>query len=248
MNAIPASLKTILPVLLLFLLHANLYACRTEGALMISKGWRSGMVNYSSKDTAPLISRIDLENDSVLSTAPLKIWKVYYHAFAKLAASHGASLIILFFSSREKTNWEHDFSPALFEHMGRNMHIAWTTGPVWDHDKAVTNYLYHPYAGSFYYNLVRSKGASVISSFGYTFIGSTLFEYVTEAMFEHPSIQDLFMTPVGGSVFGEAVYRLTIRMSAHGFTPFEKIVTILLNPAYAWNQGFKTINRRVPAY
>ncbi|WP_281299182.1 DUF3943 domain-containing protein [Flavobacterium limnophilum] len=80
-------------------------------------------------------------------------------------------------------------------------------GPVWDEDDWVLNYITHPYCGGIYYMTARSSGFSIFESFGYSAIMSTFFwEYGIEAFAEIPSIQDLIITPVLGSVVGEGFF------------------------------------------
>jgi hypothetical protein len=80
-------------------------------------------------------------------------------------------------------------------------------GPIWDHDNWVLNYVTHPYCGGIYYMTARSSGFTVLESFGYSAIMSTFFwEYGIEAFAEVPSIQDLIVTPVLGSVVGEGFF------------------------------------------
>lgn len=80
-------------------------------------------------------------------------------------------------------------------------------GPVWDHDNAVFDYVLHPYGGAAYYMSARSRGFNMWQSALYSAAVSTLFwEYGIEAFMEYPSIQDLIITPVVGSVIGECFY------------------------------------------
>ena len=80
-------------------------------------------------------------------------------------------------------------------------------GPVWDEDNWVLNWITHPYCGGVYYMTARSSGFTVLESFGYSTIMSTFFwEYGIEAFAEIPSIQDLIITPVVGSVMGEGFF------------------------------------------
>jgi hypothetical protein len=82
-------------------------------------------------------------------------------------------------------------------------------GPVWDNDDFFLNYVTHPYWGAVYYIAGRSAGAGALTSFYYSVIVSTFFwEYGVEAFAEVPSIQDLIITPVVGSIFGETFYLL----------------------------------------
>ncbi len=121
----------------------------------------------------------------------------------------------------------------------KNLKRAWTTAPVWDHDTWAINYIGHPYAGSLYYNALRSQGASPLASFIFSTAQSAFWEYVVEASAEQPSIQDLIYTSTLGSVLGEASHRATIGMGKNGFNTVEKITVIIINPTYVLNNGFK---------
>ncbi|MGN1063264.1 MAG: DUF3943 domain-containing protein [Alphaproteobacteria bacterium] len=102
------------------------------------------------------------------------------------------------------TNWEDD---------GKSPFKKWwdnvSREPVWDSDDFFLNYVTHPYAGAIYYMGARSAGANAAYSFLYSFALSTFFwEYGLEAFAERPSIQDLIVTPVVGSLLGEGFYAL----------------------------------------
>lgn len=80
-------------------------------------------------------------------------------------------------------------------------------GPVIDHDRLTFNYILHPYAGAVYYNAARGAGFNRWQSFLFsTFVSNVLWEYGIECFNEIPSIQDLFITPVVGSLVGEGFY------------------------------------------
>ncbi|HET9251611.1 MAG TPA: DUF3943 domain-containing protein [Candidatus Eisenbacteria bacterium] len=114
-----------------------------------------------------------------------------------------------------------------------NLGEAWTKPPVMDDDGWFHNYVGHPYGGSVYYNSVRSQGATVPESFLTNLVLSTQWEYIFEAVAERPSIQDLVITPVVGSVLGELIHRTTTRLRRNGTTTFEKVFIAVLNPAGA---------------
>lgn len=120
-----------------------------------------------------------------------------------------------------------------------NLNRAWTSPPVWDKDAWGTNFAGHPFIGSLYYNTFRSQGASPRTSFLFSTGQSLLWEYVIEAIAEQPSIQDLLFTSTLGSVFGELSHRATIRMSRNGFSTFEKILALFIDPVYVLNNGLK---------
>jgi len=77
-------------------------------------------------------------------------------------------------------------------------------GPVWDEDVWYINLIGHPYFGGVYYQAARKSGYNQWNSFTYTALMSTFYwEYGIEAFAEVPSIQDLFVTPIGGWIYGE---------------------------------------------
>ena len=75
--------------------------------------------------------------------------------------------------------------------------------PQRDTDDPIINYVLHPYWGATYYIRGRERGFSRPQSFLFSFGLSFLFEYGFEAVFENPSYQDLWVTPVIGSLIGE---------------------------------------------
>lgn len=77
-------------------------------------------------------------------------------------------------------------------------------GPVWDNDEWTVNYIGHSVAGSYFYVWGRQSGLSWQESAILTTLMSTLYwEYGWEAFAEAPSIQDLIVTPIIGSLLGE---------------------------------------------
>jgi hypothetical protein len=75
----------------------------------------------------------------------------------------------------------------------------------WDNDKFYINYVLHPYWGMTYYVRARERGATSLDAYWYSVLLSTMWEFGIEAMFEDPSIQDIFVTPIMGAVIGKYV-------------------------------------------
>lgn len=88
----------------------------------------------------------------------------------------------------EKGSW-HDYR----ENLGRT---------VFDQDEPVWNWVVHPISGSQLFLFYRALGYERPQSFLMTFVSSALFEYTIEIYSEPASIQDLYQTPVLGTVFG----------------------------------------------
>jgi hypothetical protein len=119
----------------------------------------------------------------------------------------------------------------------------------WD-DNNTANDIGQPIAGAAYYQIARHLDYSPMASFGYSVFMSTFFwEYGLESFSNKPSVQDLILTPVIGSLLGEFFYRLenTIKENKGkvlGSESLGKFCMILLNPAGAIsdqiNRMFKT--------
>lgn len=122
-----------------------------------------------------------------------------------------------------------------WEHFKR----AWTKPPVWDKDPASVNYLGHPWFGSLFYLSQRNYEESPLRSFLFSVFMSTAFEYFVESWSERPSINDLIVTPVVGSILGEAIYLATKEMRKDGFTTAEKIIVTVINPMYVFQNGYR---------
>ena len=103
------------------------------------------------------------------------------------------------------SNWsDNDLS---FKQLGDKWVKNVTSGPVWDEDNWAINYIGHPYFGGAYYQVARNSGYSRLKSFFYTAAMSTFYwEYGLEAFAEVPSMQDLLVTPILGSLYGEWAY------------------------------------------
>lgn len=105
---------------------------------------------------------------------------------------------VLYVMPESVTNWDEETkSQAQFEEWLKHVKKA-----KWDKDGHVINYLLHPYWGATYYVRARERGYGKAGSFWYSVLLSTLYEYGLESVFEHPSKQDLFVTPVIGSWLG----------------------------------------------
>jgi len=156
-------------------------------------------------------------------------------------------LTYLIFSPTWLSRWDNTSSNFKMKEFFNQYKSSYTKPPVFDEDLFVTNYLGHPYQGGFYYNSLRSQGATMWQSALFSLGQSLIWEYGWEAGFEQPSIQDLIVTPVVGSLYGELTHCATIAMSKHGFRWYEIAAVCVFNPAYAINNGFrfnKEVKRR----
>jgi hypothetical protein len=88
----------------------------------------------------------------------------------------------------------------------------------------------HPLSGSQLYLLYRADGYTRMEAFGMTFVTSTLFEFTVEIFTEPASVQDLYQTPVLGTVFGLGIESFSMYLLNTG-TTLGKFLGHLINPA-----------------
>jgi hypothetical protein len=151
---------------------------------------------------------------------------------------------ILYMLPESVSKWDHK---KLKGNLGSKWKDNVKDGPVWDDDDFAINYIGHPVAGAAYYQVARNLELSPMQSFGYSVIMSTFFwEYGVESFAETPSIQDLIITPIIGSLMGELFYRLEKSIQENrgevwGSRTLGKVVMVLLNPAGALSDQINRI-------
>lgn len=101
---------------------------------------------------------------------------------------------------------------------------------VFDKDEPIWNFFVHPISGSQLFLLYRAQGYSRMNALGLTTISSTLFEATVEILTEPASVQDLYMTPILGTVLGLGIETLSMSLLNSGTTA-GKIVGHMINPA-----------------
>lgn len=122
--------------------------------------------------------------------------------------------------------------------------VSWSTvrrnlkGPwVVDADPFSVNQFLHPYHGSIYHTTARSAGLGFWESSLYTLFGSALWEIAGET--EPPSINDHIASGVGGTFFGEALFRmasLTLEESNGIPKPFRAVGAAAISPMTGFNR------------
>ena len=162
-------------------------------------------------------------------------WNRLWVNTAVLAGAYIGTLVVLECLPEDATSWnrsELQKDPPL----KRWYQNVFKKGPEWDHDNAIFNYVLHPYAGAAYFMTARSCGFNFYRSLLYSACISTIgWEFGIEACMERPSIQDIFVTPLVGSVIGELFYKLKRNIVAHDYRLFGSpvignIVAFLVDP------------------
>jgi hypothetical protein len=118
-----------------------------------------------------------------------------------------------------------------------------TTHPENDSDVFYINYILHPYWGASYFVRARERGFNNWQSFGYSTLLSTVFEFGIEAMAEEPSKQDLWVTPVIGSMVGMYFMHLRGNVRARDIergyrSTGDKWIWVLTDPLGSLNSQF----------
>jgi hypothetical protein len=116
-----------------------------------------------------------------------------------------------------------------------------------DTDAFDTNQFMHPYQGSMYQGFARSAGLNYWESLLYTNVGSFLWETAGETT--NPSINDQFASGIGGSFFGEALFRMAgLVLEGDGGKPgfWQELGATILSPPtginrFAFGNRFKPI-------
>lgn len=152
-------------------------------------------------DSIPPISK----QNSLVYPPPYRDWRRLGYTSTMYIGTTVIAFGILWVMPESTTNWD--------KKQMKEKGILWKwkenvkAGPVWDKDNWVLNWITHPYCGGIYYMTARTSGFTVVESFAYSTIMSTLFwEYGIESFAEIPSKQDLIITPVIGSVIGEGFF------------------------------------------
>ena len=121
-------------------------------------------------------------------------------------------------------------------------------GPwVVDQDAFAVNQFGHPYQGSIYHGFARSAGLSYWESLLYTNVGSFLWEMGGENT--PPSINDQIASGIGGSFFGEALFRMAnLVLEGDGGKPglWRELGATMLSPStginrFAFGDRFKPV-------
>ncbi len=112
-----------------------------------------------------------------------------------------------------------------------------------DSDDFYINYLLHPYWGASYFVRAQERGYGAKGAFWYSVALSTMYEFGAEALFEEPSVQDLVVTPVLGSLLGMYFMRVRDNVRAREYelgyrTKKDKWIWVLTDPLGSLNQQF----------
>ncbi len=141
---------------------------------------------------------------------------------------------VIFFLPEDISKWSREDKRANpLKQYGDNI-----TKIEWDSDEWEINYIGHPYFGAAYYTRARNRGFDRGAAFWYSAMLSSFYEFGPEALFEEPSIQDIFVTPIAGAILGEyfmiAREKIRQRIETTGkISSFDRWALILTDPVGA---------------
>ncbi len=229
-------------VILLVLCLAGMQALAATGvdSTMVSTRKEAvGRVNRFSTHHQPYIDTVTRK--AVLRNEHSSFARKFLRGSGLVFGYEAISLCILYASPYSFSKW---YTPTPNSYR-ENMRIAFTQPPVIDKDYWYINYLGHPYQGACTYNAVRSQGAKFWQAGLFALGHSMVWEYLIESGNERPSVQDIVVTPVVGSLVGELIHQATISMARNGYTWYEGVFVCVFNPMFAINNGFKFAGKPV---
>lgn len=128
-------------------------------------------------------------------------WDGVWRDTGILFGSQIAAAGIIYLMPESFSGWSDEQKRDVFKKYGNNV-----GHPSMDEDKFYINYLLHPYWGATYYIRGRERGLDKVPAFVYSALISAMYEFGVESFFENPSIQDLIVTPVAGSLLGAFIF------------------------------------------
>lgn len=108
------------------------------------------------------------------------------------------------------------------------------TGFLWDDDTYPTNFFLHPFHGGVIVAGTRSAGLGFWEAAPYVFGSSLLWEFVYER--QAPSVSDQVVTPFGGLLVGEVMFRSSRRVLGPAPGPWRRLAAAPINPLGAVNE------------
>lgn len=134
--------------------------------------------------------------------------------------------------SKDNFDWSRAVRPHIYKK-------TFTTWPQFDQDHWSWNYEVHPYMGSISYLTYRNRDAGIAESFLGSALNSVIYEYLIAGGTQPPSLNDLIVTPLAGSLAGEGLYRLKkVLIRDRYLSPFEKIILTIIDPVEVFYFGF----------
>jgi len=155
-----------------------------------------------------------------------------YSNYVMLSSSLGGHLY-LYLRTFKTQDWSQKFKWSHIEH-------TFTLPPEREYDHWTFNYLVHPYMGSLTYLATRNRGGGMFEAYIFSNLNSILYEYVVSSSLHRPSINDMIITPLGGLLVGETIFRIKNRiLRTDRLTFWKKIALTIMDPYEVFRYGFE---------
>jgi len=176
---------------------------RSKQSLIRKAMFTTATSSRTSTITAPSAETAADESPSHTAVANNRVpdWCGIWRDTAILFGAQVASIGVLYVMPESVSGWDDESKKENFKNYPKHF-----VNPVIDDDKFYLNYVIHPYWGATYYIRGRERGLNRISSLFYSSLLSAMYEFGVECIFEYPSIQDLIVTPVAGSLVGAFLF------------------------------------------
>ncbi len=99
--------------------------------------------------------------------------------------------------------------PAIEDHGSFRNWYTYPTSPHFDNDSFDYNIFQHSLSGAAYFLFYRNRGYTKVDAFLWSFVSSLAFEFTIETVTERPSWQDIYQTPVYGTILGMGVEKVS---------------------------------------
>ena len=201
------------------------------GVCLLALGLSAKEENYSSMDLDSIVSiqegvakhRATRKENSLPNVEPTSVDSPT--VFAPIVATEVLGLNVFVWA------WDYYILDKNYAHTGpsywkRNFKEGWE----WDHNHWAINFYGHPYQGSMYYATARAGGYGFYRSLLWAGLGSYTWEMFAET--EYPAPNDLISTTIGGSMYGEVLYRLSRLLYNTSDAPwYRQLAAFALEPA-----------------
>ena len=165
-------------------------------------------------------------------------WDGVWRDTGILFVSQAVAAGVIYVMPESFSSWSSEDKKNSFKKYKENV-----VSPIIDKDDFYINYVLHPYWGATYYTRARERGLDKASSFVYSALISAMYEFGVECFFERPSIQDLLVTPIGGSLLGAFVFepwRDSIKRKMD-LEWYDHAALVLTDPVGVLSMGFEKL-------
>lgn len=220
-------------------INSNLVALNNNYLLSsISDGQQSGTENKASQAFKANVQKWGTVNLPVSVTddgfEPWESKKHFWVGVSEIALLEFIPWVL----ARYIRHWEDpadNWAKVTPETWWRNISYGWE----YDGDNFTTNNYAHPYHGALFFNAGRSNGYDFWESTVWALSGSAVWEFFGETF--RPAFNDWVYTGVGGSAYGEILYRLSSLITDNRATGSERFWSefwgTLLNPVRGFNRA-----------